>query len=158
MVYTDNCHSDREALQETLGPASVARPDRVPSSPSAAEQLPVLPLLDFLPDMVPKPIIVTSVHCPNSTLACSQLAYFARDSVSRIPGDVVVLGFDCEWAASLTGRRKVAGIQMSSLDGYTAIFHVKSRGSRGSEAGIMPNALKELLENEEIQLVRVVPN
>ncbi|CAN0254930.1 unnamed protein product, partial [Scytosiphon promiscuus] len=64
-----------------------------------------------------------------------------------------VLGFDCEWAASLTSRRKVAVIQLSSLSGYTVIFQVKTR--RGREGGVMPNALKELMEDPEIQLAGV---
>ncbi|CAN0207043.1 unnamed protein product, partial [Ectocarpus sp. 4 AP-2014] len=84
-----------------------------------------------------------------------QLAKRARESAHLIPGGVVVLRFDCEWAAALTGRRKVAVIQMSSLDGFTSIFQVKSRGGRGREDGIMPNALKELLESEDICLAGV---
>ena len=41
--------------------------------------------------------------------------------------------------------------QLSCLDGYTVIFRLKVRGGR--EAGVFPKALKELMENEEIDLV-----
>ncbi|CAN0458195.1 unnamed protein product, partial [Scytosiphon promiscuus] len=64
----------------------------------------------------------------------------------------VLLGFDCEWTPSLRGRGKVAVVQLSSLCGYTVLFHVKTH--RGSEAGVMPTALKELMENDRVQLVR----
>ena len=50
-------------------------------------------------------------------------------------------------------RRKVAVIQLSSVTGYTVIFQMKTR--RGNEAGIMPSALIELMEDPEIQLVSV---
>ena len=53
-------------------------------------------------------------------------------------------------------RRKVAVIQLSSVSAYTVIFQVKTR--RGTEAGIMPSALKELMEDPEIQLVSLACN
>ncbi|CAN0538745.1 unnamed protein product, partial [Laminaria digitata] len=75
----------------------------------------------------------------------------ARESARSIPSGQAVLGFDCEWTPLLRGRGKVAVIQLSSLCGYTVIFHVKTRG--GSEEGVMPRALKELMENDRVQLV-----
>ena len=53
-------------------------------------------------------------------------------------------------------RRKVAVIQLSSVTGYTVIFQMKTR--RGNEAGIMPSALIELMEDPEIQLVSLACN
>lgn len=46
----------------------------------------------------------------------------------------------------------MAVIQVSSLCGYTVIFQVKTR--TGCEASVTPRALKELIENDKVQLVR----
>lgn len=60
----------------------------------------------------------------------SQLEIETRKCASDFPDNEVVLGFDCEWSASLTSRRKVAVVQVSCVDGYTAIFRLKSRAGR----------------------------
>lgn len=153
VVYTDNCCSDRKLLQEVLGPASVACPT-VSAAPAVS---PSLPALDFPADVVvPEAIVVRSEHCSLSALACAQLVQQARDSASQFHGDNnVVLGFDCEWAVSLRSRRKVSVIQLSCVNGFTVIFHIMSRACRATQAGIMPKAVKELIEDEEIQLVSV---
>lgn len=52
----------------------------------------------------------------------------------------------------MRGRGNVAFVQLSCFDGYTVIFRLKVRGGR--EAGVFPTALKELMENEEADLVR----
>lgn len=140
-------------VQEELGPASVACPIE---AHSASALSPSLPALDFPADVVvPEPIVVRSEHCSLSAHACAQLVDQARSLASQFPDDAVVLGFDCEWVASWRSRQdgKVAVIQLSCVDGTTMIFHVKSRACRSCEAGIMPKALKELIEDEEIQLV-----
>ena len=154
MIFSDNCDLDRLVLQRALAAASAARLDRVPAA--AAESTPSLPALDYPPGMAPNTIIVRSANCAPSALACSELMEQAHASASSLPGNVTVLGFDCEWAASLTLRRKVAVIQLSSVSAYKVIFQVKTR--RGTEAGIMPSALKELMEDPEIQLVSLACN
>lgn len=143
---------DRTSLQETLGPVSVADPAKVPSSPAPVEQDSSLPRLIFPANMTPNVIVVRSEGCRNSAFACIQLLDFATEAARHIPGNRPVLGFDCEWVPSLRGRGKVALVQMSCLDGYTVIFRLKVRGGR--EAGVFPTALKELMENEEVDLVR----
>ncbi|CAM9783090.1 unnamed protein product, partial [Laminaria digitata] len=153
VVFSDNCDMDRAALQETLGPASVADPDKSSSPPASVEQASSLPRLTFPADMTPNVIVVRSEACRNSALACDQLVDFAIESARHIPGNRPVLGFDCEWVPSLRGRGKVALVQLSCLDGYTVIFRLKIRG--GSEAGVFPKALKELMENEEVELAGV---
>ena len=154
VIFSDNCDLDRLVLQRALAAASAARLVRVPAA--AAESTPSLPALDYPPGMAPNTIIVRSANCAPSALACSELMEQAHASASSLPGNVTVLGFDCEWAASLTLRRQVAVIQLSSVSGYTVIFQVKTR--RGSEAGIRPSALKELMEDPEIQLVSLACN
>lgn len=79
----------------------------------------------------------------------------AKSDALQFPGNVVVLGFDCEWAASLTSRRQVAEIQLAFVNGDTSVFQVKTQTGSNGGAGVMPNALKELMEDEDIQLVGV---
>lgn len=152
-IFTDNCDSDRSALQATMAPASIACPD-ITATGSAASA-PPLPALDFSADFTaPIPIVVRSVNCSLSALACQQLVEQAQSDALHFPGSEVVLGFDCEWAASLTSRRQVAVIQLSCVNGYTSIFQLKTQASRNG-VGVMPNALKELMEDVDIQLVSV---
>lgn len=153
VVFSDNCCMDRSALQETLGPASVTDPDKSSVAPASVQQAPSLPILKFPDSMKPYVIVVSSEGCQTSALACDQLLRYATESARHIPGNRPVLGFDCEWVPSLHGRGKVALIQMSCLDGFTVIFRLKVRG--GSDEGIFPKALKELMENEEVDLVRI---
>lgn len=143
-------------MQEILGPASVACPSGAHSASVAAALSPSIPAPNLPAGVVvPDPIVVRSEYCSLSSLACVQLVEQARSSASQLFGDDVVLGFDCEWTASLPSQRKYAVTQLSCVNGYTVIFHVKSRACRASEAGIMPKALKGLMEDDEIQLVSV---
>lgn len=61
-----------------------------------------------------------------------------------------MLGFDCEWSVWVSGARPVATIQLSAMDGYTVVFHLKPKENRD---GIVPKALEEILVNESILLV-----
>ena len=65
-------------------------------------------------------------------------------------GGVVVFGMDAEWSVWATGVRPVAVVQLSTLEGYTVVFHIKPNERR---AGVFPKALKELLENGNVLLV-----
>lgn len=144
-------------MQRALAKAAIPCPTEVHSAPTAAPPSPSLPTLVFPPGfMSPTVIAVHTEHCHMSALACDKLLAEARKFASQFPGGIVVFGFDCEWAASLTSRRKVAVLQFSCVNGFTVIFHIKSRASRASEAGIMPSALKEPIENEEVQLVSAI--
>lgn len=154
MIYTDNCCSDRDALVETVARAAIACPRSSASVASTPD--PPLPALEFPTGMVlPKPIVVRSPNCSFASHACSQLLEQARNFAHQFPGDAIILGFDCEWAPSLSGRRLVAVIQISCVNGYTVIFHVNFRSAGRSAAAVMPNALRDLMENDEIQLVSV---
>lgn len=142
-------------MQEVFQSAAVADPGEVTSAPAVVDASPILHLA-FPGDTRPIVIVVKNENCPHSSLACTQLLELARRSARSLPGQQVLLGFDCEWTPSLRGRGKVAVVQLSSLCGYTVLFHVKTRP--GSEAGVMPKALKELMENDRVQLVRTAMN
>lgn len=155
IVFTDNCDTDRPFLQEVFQAAAVADPGEVTSAPAVVDASPLLHLA-FPGDTRPIVIVVKKESCPHSSFACTHLLDLARISARSLPGQQVLLGFDCEWTPSLRGRGKVAVVQLSSLCGYTVLFHVKTH--RGSEAGVMPTALKELMENDRVQLVRTAMN
>ena len=63
---------------------------------------------------------------------------------------VAVLGFDCEWEVHFSGRRKVATVLLSALDGHTAIVQLKTDPRK---SGILPFLLGNLLQNEDVLLV-----
>ena len=65
-------------------------------------------------------------------------------------GSVAVLGFDCEWETPVSGRRKVATVQLSAADGYTPIFQFPTDPSKPE---ILPFLLGNLLQNEDVLLV-----
>ncbi|CAH2103071.1 unnamed protein product [Euphydryas editha] len=61
------------------------------------------------------------------------------------------IGFDCEWVTDQGKRHSVALLQLSTYDGYCALFrlcHLKS----------IPNCLKDLLEDGSIYKVGVAPS
>ena len=74
-------------------------------------------------------------------MVCTELLASARREASNVPGGVVVFGIDAEWSVWATGVRPVAVVQLSTIEGYTVVFHIKSN-ERG--AGVFPKALKEL--------------
>lgn len=133
-----------------LGSASVAVKDAASSTCFGEEAGPPLPVLEFPAGNSP-PVVqvtVTSEKCEHSARTCIQLLARARQSTPA------VLGFDIEWSLRPSGpRRQVATLQLSALDGYTVLFHLKPQECK---PGIMPTALKELLLNTTVQLVRIV--
>eukprot|EP00903_Cladosiphon_okamuranus_P009546 g9090.t2 len=92
------------------------------------------------------------MECDHTALACTELLKRARAAAETVPGQVVVLGIDAEWCVRPTGARPVAVIQLATVEGYTVVFHIKPSERRD---GVIPNALKELLENGEVLLVGV---
>lgn len=68
-----------------------------------------------------------------------------------MPGGVVVLGLDAEWSVRPTGVRPVAVVQLATVEGYVVVFHIKPDERRD---GVFPKALRELLENAQVLLVR----
>ena len=98
----------------------------------------------------PIKIVVGSMDCDHTTLACTELLVSARRGASNVPGGVVVFGIDAEWSVWATGVRPVAVVQLSTIEGYTVVFHIKPNERR---VGVFPKALKELLENGDVPLV-----
>ncbi|CAN0391158.1 unnamed protein product, partial [Hapterophycus canaliculatus] len=97
-------------------------------------------------------IVVRGLECDHTSLACKQLLKSAREAVGMVPGRVVVLGIDAEWSVRPTGVRPVAVIQLATIEGYTVVFHVKPTERRD---GVVPRALQELLENDNVLLAGV---
>lgn len=64
---------------------------------------------------------------------------------------MVVLGIDAECSVRPTGVRPVAAMQLAAVEGYVIVFHIKLDERRD---GILPKALKELLENVQVLLVK----
>lgn len=134
------CCADRKVFQSALGPAS--KPLTDPAAPSSdGKAKPPLRDLTLPAGETPAVIVVKSEKCESSAHACTQLLKRARES------EPAMLGFDCEWSVRASGPRPVATVQMSALDGYTVIFHLKYREDK---PGIMPKALKELMENKSV--------
>lgn len=79
-----------------------------------------------------------------------QLLERARECARTVPGGAVVLGADAEWGIRPTGVRTVAVIQLATTDGFTVVFHIKPDERKD---GIVPTALRELLEKEDVLLV-----
>ena len=136
-------------LQATLGPASSTPGENAtaPLPPATRDSLPHVALPHSY-----KPIktVVGSMDCDHTALACTELLASARRGASNVPGGVVVFGIDAEWSVWATGVRPVAVVQLSTIEGYTVVFHIKPNERR---AGVFPKALKELLENGDVLLV-----
>ncbi|VVC96045.1 unnamed protein product [Leptidea sinapis] len=60
------------------------------------------------------------------------------------------LGFDCEWVTKGSKRQPVSLLQLSTLDGYCGLFRL-------CKMKCIPEALKALLEDENIFKLGVVP-
>ncbi|XP_050355123.1 exonuclease 3'-5' domain-containing protein 2 isoform X2 [Nymphalis io] len=60
------------------------------------------------------------------------------------------IGFDCEWVSEQRIRHPVALLQLSTYDGYCALFRLSHMKS-------IPKPLKELLEDKSIYKVGVAP-
>lgn len=112
-----------------------------------ADETEALQLLDFPDGFKANLVIVAREHCEVSSRACSELLRRARAS------GLAVLGFDIEWSARVTGpRRPPATLQLSAPDGYTVVFQLKSSERKD---GVMSAAIKELLINNTVKLVRL---
>lgn len=147
VCYTDNCCGDRKFLQEKLGPASVAVEDADHTTCFAEGAGEALPLLQFPTSQGAVLFVVRSENCELSARLCVRLLEAARTS------EPAVLGIDVEWSVRPSGpRRQVATLQLSARDGFTVLFHLKPNERKD---GIMPKALKELLVNDTVKLVRV---
>lgn len=146
VCYTDNCCGDRKFLQETLGPASVVVEDAAHST-CFADEPEALQLLDFPDGLKANLVVVTRENCEVSARACLELLRRARAS------GLAVLGFDIEWSARPSGpRRSPATLQLSAPDGYTVVFQLKPDERKN---GIMSAAIKELITNNTVKLVRL---
>lgn len=111
-----------------------------------ADELEALPLLDLPDGFEVNRVVVERENCELSARACVELLRRARSS------EPAVLGFDTEWNVRPSGpRRQVATLQLSARDGYTVLFHLKPSERKD---GIMSAALKELLVNDTVKLVR----
>ena len=132
------CCGDRNVIITALGPAAEAVKNFASPTCDSGKNGPPLQFLE-LPSQTP-PVVV-----PVSSENFEGLLKRARESTPA------VLGFDIEWSSRPSGpRRQVALVQLSALDGYTALFDLKSDERR---PGIKPTALKELLICESLQLV-----
>ena len=152
VYFSDMCCSDKEVVQEILGSGS-KQTGASKSSPEGGATKTVLPLLAFpIQEKNPVYIAVAQKKCTLSMLACDQLLQRARGTTTLVAfgAPVAVLGFDCEWEVHVSGRRKVATVQLSALDGYTAVFQLKTDPSK---PGILPFSLGNLLQNEDVLLV-----
>ena len=136
-------------LQATLGPAS-STPGENATAPLPPATRDSLPHVAFPHPYKPIKIVVGSMDCDHTALACTKLIASARRGASSVPGGVVVFGIDAEWSVWATGVRPVAVIQLSTIEGYTVGFHIKPNERR---AGVFPKALQELLENGDVLLV-----
>lgn len=152
VAFSDICCSDKGILQETLGPASAAPGDNTtaPDSPDSATARDSLPHVALPHPHKPIKVVVGGKNCDHTALACKELLASARQSARNVPGGVVVFGFDAEWAVWASGVRPVAVIQLSTMEGYTVVFHIKPNENR---VGIIPKPLQELLENDDVLLV-----
>ena len=141
--------SDKKMLQATLGPASSTPGENAtaPLPPATRDSLPHVALPH---SYKPIKIVVGSMDCDHTALACTELLACARRGASNVPGGVVVFGMNAEWSVWATGVRPVAVVQLSTIEGYTVVFHIKPNERR---AGVFPKALKELLENGDVLLV-----
>ena len=117
-VYSsDMCCSDKEVVQETLGSGS-KQTGASKSSPGGGSTRTVLPLLAFpVQEKNPVYIAVAQKKFILSMHACDQALQRARDTTTLVASgaSVAVLGFDCEWEVHVSGRRKVATVQLSAL-------------------------------------------
>lgn len=143
VCYTDICCGDRPFLQRTLAQASVAIEDDAHSR-GFADETDALPLLEFPAGFKVILLTVTRENCDDSARLCMSLLQRARGT------EPAVLGFDIEYSVRPSGPRPVATLQLSALDGFTVLFHLKPNDRKD---GIMPTALKELLVNDTVQLV-----
>ena len=146
------CCSDKEVVQETLGSGSKQTGASKSSSGGGATKT-ILPLLAFpAQEKNPVYIAVAQKKCIPSMHACDQLLQPARATTTLVDlgASVTVLSFDCEWEVYVSGRRKVATVQLSSLNGYTAVFQPKMDPCK---PGILPFSLGNLLQNEDVLLV-----
>ena len=67
-------------------------------------------------------------------LACTELLASARRGASNVPGGVVVFGIDAEWSVWATGVRPVAVVQLSTIEGFTVVFHIKPNERRAGSS------------------------
>lgn len=91
---TDDCCTDKEVVQDSLGPAAA------PVSPiPLAESVKSLPPLTFPVGKTPKVIQPSSLNCGIASHAIELLLQEAKKAVMHlnIPGMVPALGFDAEW-------------------------------------------------------------
>ena len=150
--FSDMSCSDKEVVQETLGSGS-KQTGTSKSSPRGGAIETVLPLLAFpVQEKNPVYIAVAQKKCTLSMHACDQLLQLASGTTTLVAfgASVAVLGFDCEWEVGVSERRKAAAVQLSALDGYTAVFQLKADPSK---PGILPFSLGNLLQNEDVLLV-----
>ena len=146
MYFSDVCCPDKEVVQETLGSGS-NQTGASKSSPGEGATQTVLPLLAFpVQEKNPVYIAVAQKKCILSMYAYDQLLQRARATTTLVTfgASVTVLGFDCEWEVHVvSGRRKGATVQLYALDGYTAVFQLKTDPSK---SGIIPLSLGNLLQ------------
>ena len=139
VVHSDICCSDEKMLQATLGPASSTPGENAtaPLPPATKDSLPHVALPH---SYKPIKIVVGSMDCDHTALACTELLESARRGASNVPGGVVVFDMDAEWSVWAIGVRPVAVVQLSTIEGYTVVFHIKPNERR---AGVFPKAFGE---------------